>query len=388
MHSVRIILFGFLFIGKLFADDDSIALLIKTAQASDSPALRTALLKGMIKGLEGQVDVNAPEGWSELSAELKKSTDPEHRALARGIGQIFGDAGATQNALSLVKNRKAKINERRSALKALINQKQPELKKLIQSLLDEPEMRVDAIRAFGKIVNADANYLIKKYPNFNTLAKRAVIETLATKKESSEILLRAIEKKKILPEEVPAYTARALHSLLGERFDKAYGKVQVQNTNKKELILKYSKLLDGPEASKADPARGRIVFSAVCGTCHQMYNEGGILGPDLTGSNRANREYILLNIVDPNFDVPDGYKMIVLKTKNGRVLAGTIGEEDSQKVVLKTVSGKEIIAKENINERQKLPLSMMPEGILETIPTEDFFALIKYLQTEEQTELP
>jgi len=134
--------------------------------------------------------------------------------------------------------------------------------------------------------------------------------------------------------------------------------------------------------------RGRILFSALCGTCHQMYGEGGLLGPDLTGSNRANREYILLNIVDPNFDVPDGYKMVIVKTKDNRVLAGTIGEEDSQKVVLKMVAGKEIIPKENIKERQKLPISMMPEGILDTIPTEDFFALIKYLQTEEQIEIP
>ena len=55
-------------------------------------------------------------------------------------------------------------------------------------------------------------------------------------------------------------------------------------------------------------------------------------------------------------------------------------------MVLKTVSGNEVISKEDIKERQILPLSMMPEGILETIPTEDFFALIKYLQTEEQTE--
>ena len=139
MHIVRIILFSFLFIGKLFADDDSIALLIKTAQASDSPALRTALLKGMIKGLEGQVNINAPKGWKKLSAELVNSNDPEHRTLAREIGQIFGDAGATQNALSLLKNRKAKINDRRSALKALINQKQPGLERLIQSLLNEPK---------------------------------------------------------------------------------------------------------------------------------------------------------------------------------------------------------------------------------------------------------
>lgn len=388
MHTVRIILSAFLLVGQLFAEDDSIALLIKTAKDSENPALRTALLKGMIRGLEGQVNVNAPEGWKELSAELVKSKDPEHRALARAIGQIFGDAGAAQEAMALLKDQKAKIKDRKSALKSLITQKEPGLNEIIRSLLEEPEIRIDAIRAFGKIEGADSNQLIKQYSDWDTQAKRAVIETLATKKETSETLLIALQKKQILPSEIPAYTARTLHSLLGERFDKIYGKVQVQSTNKKELILKYSKLLDRPEAIKSDPARGRVVFSAVCGTCHKMYGEGGLLGPDLTGSNRANREYILLNIVDPNFDVPDGYKMVIVKTKDNRVLAGTIGEEDSQKVVLKMVAGKEIILKENIKERQKLPLSMMPEGILETIPTEDFFALIKYLQTEEQTELP
>ena len=388
MHTVQIILSALLLVGQLFADDDSIALLIKTAKDSENPALRTALLKGMIRGLEGQVNVSAPEGWKELSAELAKSKDPEHRTLAREIGQIFGDASAAQEALALLKDRKAKIKDRRSALKSLITQKEPGLNEIVRSLLEEPEMRIDAIRAFGKIEGADSNQLIKQYSDWDTLAKRAVIETLATKKETSEALLIALQNKEILPSEIPAYTARTLHSMLGERFNKIYGKVQVQSTNKKELILKYSKLLDRPEALKADPARGRVVFSAVCGACHKMYGEGGLLGPDLTGSNRANREYILLNIVDPNFDVPDGYKMVIVKTKNNRVLAGTIGEEDSQKVVLKMVAGKEIIPKENIKERQKLPLSMMPEGILETIPTEDFFALIKYLQTEEQTELP
>jgi hypothetical protein len=69
-------------------------------------------------------------------------------------------------------------------------------------------------------------------------------------------------------------------------------------------------------------------------------------------------------------------------------LAGTIAEEDEQKVVLKSVTGKEIVLKNEIQDRQKLAISMMPEGILETISKEEFYALIKYLQTEEQTELP
>ena len=80
--------------------------------------------------------------------------------------------------------------------------------------------------------------------------------------------------------------------------------------------------------------------------------------------------------------------MVVFKTKDERVLAGTIAEEDDQKVILKLVSGNEIISKSNIKERTKLDISMMPEGILDYLKKEDFFALIKYLQTEEQTEKP
>ena len=201
-------------------------------------------------------------------------------------------------------------------------------------------------------------------------------------------MLAALKNKIISKSEIPAYTARALNSILGDEFKEIYGEIQKQSDSKKETIAKYSALLDLPEASKGDPILGRKVFKNVCGTCHQMYGEGGILGPDLTGSNRANREYILLNIVDPNFDVPDGYKMIILKTINNRVLAGTIAEEDEQKVVLKSVTGKEIISKDEIKDRQKLAISMMPEGILETISKNDFYALIKYLQIEEKIKIP
>ena len=61
-----------------------------------------------------------------------------------------------------------------------------------------------------------------------------------------------------------------------------------------------------------------------------------------------------------------------------------IAEEDDQKVILKLVQEMKLF-KKNIKERIKLDISMMPE-ILDYLKKEDFFALIKYLQTEEQTK--
>tara|TARA_B100001250_G_C19804168_1_gene792476 strand:+ start:1064 stop:2233 length:1170 start_codon:yes stop_codon:yes gene_type:complete len=383
-----ILYFYLLLVASLSANNESIRLLIKTAKGNENPAVRTALLKGMLKGLEGQTNVEAPEGWKELNAELMTSEFKEHKSLALQIGQIFGDENASAKAFEILKSTNANLKDRKESLKSLVAQKNQDLSKLLPSLLKEKELQINAIRAYGKIPNANSEELLVNYKEFEDQAKKAVIETLSTREDLAKKLLAALKNKIILKSEIPAYTARALNSILGDEFKEIYGEIQKQSDSKKEIIAKYSALLDLPEASKADPILGRKVFKNVCGTCHQMYGEGGILGPDLTGSNRANREYILLNIVDPNFDVPDGYKMIILKTINNRVLAGTIAEEDEQKVVLKSVTGKEIISKDEIKDRQKLAISMMPEGILETISKNDFYALIKYLQIEEKIKIP
>ena len=383
-----ILYFYLLLVASLSANNESIRLLIKTAKGNENPAVRTALLKGMLKGLEGQTNVEAPEGWKELNAELMTSEVKEHKSLALQIGQIFGDENASAKAFEILKSTNANLKDRKESLKSLVAQKNQDLSKLLPSLLKEKELQINAIRAYGKIPNANSEELFGNYKEFEDQAKKAVIETLSTREDLAKKLLAALKNKIILKSEIPAYTARALNSILGDEFKEIYGEIQKQSDSKKEIIAKYSALLDLPEASKADPILGRKVFKNVCGTCHQMYGEGGILGPDLTGSNRANREYILLNIVDPNFDVPDGYKMIILKTINNRVLAGTIAEEDEQKVVLKSVTGKEIISKDEIKDRQKLAISMMPEGILETISKNDFYALIKYLQIEEKIKIP
>ncbi|MAB59168.1 MAG: hypothetical protein CMO46_01335 [Verrucomicrobiales bacterium] len=383
-----ILYFYLLLVASLSANNESIRLLIKTAKGNENPAVRTALLKGMLKGLEGQTNIEAPEGWKELNAELITSEVKEHKSLALQIGQIFGDENASAKAFEILKSTNANLKDRKESLKSLVAQKNQDLSKLLPSLLKEKELQIHAIRAYGKIPNANSEELLVNYKEFEDQAKKAVIETLSTREDLAKKLLAALKNKIISKSEIPAYTARALNSILGDEFKEIYGEIQKQSDSKKEIIAKYSALLDLPEASKADPILGRKVFKNVCGTCHQMYGEGGILGPDLTGSNRANREYILLNIVDPNFDVPDGYKMIILKTINNRVLAGTIAEEDEQKVVLKSVTGKEIISKDEIKDRQKLAISMMPEGILETISKNDFYALIKYLQIEEKIKIP
>ena len=152
--------------------------------------------------------------------------------------------------------------------------------------------------------------------------------------------------------------------------------------------FKYKKLLNREALEKAHPGRGRTIYKKTCGACHKLYNDGGDVGPNLTGSNRANLDYILLNLLDPSYDVADGYKMVTIATANGRLISGIIAEEDTQKLVLKTAEQpRVVIAKDDIDARKTSPLSLMPDGQLLKMSDQEVLDLIKYLRTTQQVEL-
>jgi cytochrome c oxidase cbb3-type subunit I/II len=153
-------------------------------------------------------------------------------------------------------------------------------------------------------------------------------------------------------------------------------------------MAKYKKMMTPQAIANADASRGRAVFQKTCASCHLLYGTGGKIGPDLTGSNRANLDYILLNSVDPSYDVPDGYKMVLIQTVDGRLISGVVAEEDGGRVVLKTVEQPTVvILKEDIENRKISTKSMMPDGQLEQMKPQEVVDLIKYLRTTEQVEM-
>ena len=46
--------------------------------------------------------------------------------------------------------------------------------------------------------------------------------------------------------------------------------------------------------------RGAKLFKKQCASCHQLFGEGGKIGPDITGAQRMNLDYMLENIIDPS----------------------------------------------------------------------------------------
>ena len=74
----------------------------------------------------------------------------------------------------------------------------------------------------------------------------------------------------------------------------------------------------------ADVNLGRAVFAKTCQQCHTLFGTGGKVGPDLTGSNRANLDYLLSNIVDPSAVLAKEYTPSIIQTEDGRIVTGIV----------------------------------------------------------------
>ena len=193
-------------------------------QVEDS-TIQASMLRGTLVGLSGKRDIAAPAAWKPLRIKLARSKDPEVIKLADQLSQIFGDLSVSEDALKLVLSGEANLDERKEALSGLVAMRYEELPENLNLLLDS-RLKVDAIRAYSFFNYPEApQELISKYEKFDTVAKRATIDTLASKQSYAKALLEALGTGKVAKAEVPNYTARNLQKILGSSFDKVYGKI-------------------------------------------------------------------------------------------------------------------------------------------------------------------
>lgn len=366
------------------SESSTLQMLARAIANSDNESVQISLMKGMLKSLEGRRGIDAPESWVDVRGNVSSSDNAEAKRLLQELSQIFGDEDAALEALNTVRNQSANAGEREGALRSLLAQRNDALAIELETLLDDRELRTSAIRAFGIMPQPGAaRLLLNRYIGFDMSDRRVVIETLATRIEYARELLGSLRSGAIEKSEIPTYAARTLESMLGSDFSEVYGDAAALSGDKGALFEKYRKLLTPEIMTNADPFEGKVVFDRTCAACHLMYGEGGEIGPDLTGSNRANLDYILLNILDPSADIPDSYKMVTVTTHEGQTLVGSIAEENGRRIVLNSVGQKQIVAKQDIKSRVVSDISMMPEGLLMTLKDDEVANLIQYLRTEE-----
>jgi putative heme-binding domain-containing protein len=131
--------------------------------------------------------------------------------------------------------------------------------------------------------------------------------------------------------------------------------------------------------------RGRQLYSTVaCSACHRFVNEGGSIGPELTGVvGRYSVRDMLESIVDPNKVISDQYQAIIIQTTDGRVITGRIGNLSAANLnVIEDMfePGRLTnVLRSNVDFMEPSPVSMMPQGMLNTLTESEIQDLIAFL---------
>jgi putative heme-binding domain-containing protein len=385
------------------ADVDKLGGLIDLLASVDDSDLQRDLLQGLREGLRGRAKVVAPRGWPAAYAKLAKSPSLEVRRHATALALTFGDEAVRAALEQTLADAEAAADERSFALAALLEAAAPGLAPRLIALVEadstDANLRRAAIRGLARYDDAAApRALLARYPKLDAPARADAIATLASRPAYALALLDAVEKEAVDGRDISAVTARALLNLRDEnvraRLKEVWGEVRETAKDKRALFARYRDLLVPGRAAgagageAADASRGRAVYDKTCKQCHTLFGEGAAIGPDLTGSNRANLDYVLENVIDPNAVVGKGYLLVNAILKDGQVVAGIVKEESGSRVTIQTTSETVVLGRERILELVTTEQSMMPEGLFEKLSDAEVRDLVKYLASPVQVEVP
>ena len=137
-------------------------------------------------------------------------------------------------------------------------------------------------------------------------------------------------------------------------------------------------------AFSGDALRGHEIFKKTCAICHRLFDEGAQIGPDLTHINRKDRDYLLVNIVDPSAVIRKEFLNYNLETTDGRFLNGLIAEQTADRITLLAANNERTtVSREQIKTLQESPVSLMPENLLTALKPQELRDLFSYLQSDK-----
>ncbi len=365
--------------------DPGARLLVQQLETVEDGRIQSDLLRGMLRGLEGRRTIAQPASWPVCYQRLSVSPNQEVRDQAMRLALIFDDPVALRQLRDRAADDQLPAAERIRAIDALVGRRPPALASLLLGLVADGNVRRAALRGLAYYDDpATFPTIVSAYDTMDPVARQQALQTLASRRDWARQLMDVLESQQISPRDVTAYTARQIQSLgdaeLTRRLREVWGDIRTTDADRRQRIERYRRQLTATVISHADLVHGRAVFEKQCATCHRFFELGGSIGPDLTGAQRTNLDYLLENILDPSAMVARDYRMQVLELTDGRVMTGLVEAENDQAVTLLTVSERLVVPVAEIEERHESDVSMMPDGLLNPLTPAEIRDLIGFLQ--------
>lgn len=369
--------------------EEGLALLFEGLSDAKDDSTRSTFLRAIRSSVRGRKVDSAKDALSKAKEALKENDSAVYWQFLGAAACLGDDAAAKTLNQWLTEKSTISLVQRREALEALTQAARPELGETLIVLLGSKDLRADAIRALASLDDPKTPArLLAVYDKLSIDERRDILATLCSRAAYAKELLAAIEAKRVPANHLTADLVVNLKNLkdadLQAQLEKVWGTTRDSAADKLQAIAQYKSLLTSPPTVAHDVQLGRAVFARTCQQCHTLFGTGGKVGPDLTGSNRANLDYLLSNVIDPSAVMAKEYQPTVLLLSNGRVVTGILKEETDATITVQLPTELLTVAKSEIDERKLGDKSMMPDDLLRPLSQHEVRSLQAYLSSSGQ----
>lgn len=347
------------------------------------PSRRDEILNAIRLRLELRPEEKLTAAQGAQLATLDTGGSP----VARELAARAGDPGATDQLWIVLLDEKADLKARKSALKVLSTLPAAEDLRW-RRMLESPTLRLETLEARPVLLDLpEVDPLVSGF----TADQKARAARLAIRANRQARLIEWLNTGRLRKPEVPADVVARLREVKDDTLRQAvtgiFGEERKGAAERQKAIASWKIKLTPEVLAKADVANGRAVFDRTCASCHQLFGEGGQVGPELTGGDRGTLNHWLDNILDPNALIGAGYELHQLTRKDGGIVTGMLASESDTEYTLKLVGQETRISKKDVADDKPLGISMMPEGLLDNLTESQVADLIKYLGAPSQVKI-
>jgi len=383
---------------RLSADAAGRMRLLGIAARTADLVARERLLEGLVAGVRQGGAFGAPAEWSTWAKALRADAGANLVALVNELDALAGDEPSRAFFRGHLADVKAPPAARQRALAVLVQARDRAAAPVLHACLNDGSvsgaLRRQVIQALASLGDADtAGRLIAGFKGFAPEERSDALPALIANPAAAARTLEAVAAGDLDRAVLSPVAIRQLKSMKDAKVDALLAQVVgVVNATKADFAkskARYVDLLNSKAMKKADLAEGKALFLQSCGLCHQLFGDGNLVGPSLTGSNRGNLDYLLDNVLDPNALIGRDYQLNVFKLKSGNTVSGIVQSETADVFNLVMPGGVKLaVNKPEVAAREVLAVSLMPEGLFDALKPEQVVNLVAYLQSPDGKTKP